>query len=375
VSSERRRKEGRRNELELTVEFLPFCFPSPSRTRLPRASSSRQLHPKGVSLIFGRPQALWFGTTLQGRRSPHPCSRERPFPSFVPPSPSRHLHFRDFELTRLPTFISAEFGDDSWDSSDDEETSPSAPQTTTASSSSSDPSAELLQAKRRIRHLEEKLKSLEEEAREELGGLRNRVKDLSGLGSAVTEGKVEVVKEEKKVVRDDDSHYFDSYAYNGESQECVGRLGDDAEGWELIDYSSFLDFRRHVSRDRVGPPPLVLSPLTSRTLSYSVTRSCSRIPPEPSPTLSSFSPTLTSSRTLSYSTSDAELESSPSSLLEPERSTSTLSTRPMSPRRLSRTSRSTVSPTRSPSFEERSRTSSCQSRPSISSSLRSVLPP
>lgn len=82
--------------------------------------------------------------------------------------------------------------------------------------SSSDPSAELLQAKRRIRNLEEKLKAIEQEAREELSGLRNRVKDLSGLGGAVAEGKVEPVKEENKVVRDDDTHYFDSYAYNGQ---------------------------------------------------------------------------------------------------------------------------------------------------------------
>lgn len=134
--------------------------------------------------------------------------------------------------------VSSEFGDDSWDSSDDEETSPSAPQTT-ANSSSSDPSAELLQAKRRIRHLEEKLKSLEEEAREELGGLRNRVKDLSGLGGAVTEGKVEVVKEEKKVVRDDDSHYFDSYAYNGESQTLFESICGTREMWKLIRSSPF----------------------------------------------------------------------------------------------------------------------------------------
>lgn len=65
----------------------------------------------------------------------------------------------------------AEAGE-AWDSSDEDEPSTAAPKD------------ELLVAKRRIRNLEEKLRALESEARQEISSLQKAVQSMTGLGNA-----------------------------------------------------------------------------------------------------------------------------------------------------------------------------------------------
>lgn len=107
---------------------------------------------------------------------------------------------------------SSEVVDDVWSDSEDE-AAPSASKPA-AATASTDSSAELAQATRRIRHLEEKIAALEASAKAELDLMRKTLAARLNIVADVDRPKEEVVKKE----RDDDTHYFDSYAYNGSSQ-------------------------------------------------------------------------------------------------------------------------------------------------------------
>lgn len=127
--------------------------------------------------------------------------------------------------------------DDAWSSDDDDEltaaTKPS------ASTSTGPVSSDLLSAERRILALEQKLANLQSSAADEITSLRSALLERSGVASAASELQADKGKgkanstdaaegDKKKVVingpgmqkvegekgRDDDSHYFDSYAYN-----------------------------------------------------------------------------------------------------------------------------------------------------------------
>lgn len=95
--------------------------------------------------------------------------------------------------------------DDSWSDSEDDTAAPAA-----AASTSSNPSSELAKATRRIRHLEEKLAALEGSAKAELELMRKT------LGARLNISDEAPAPKEEKKERDDDTHYFDSYAYNGQ---------------------------------------------------------------------------------------------------------------------------------------------------------------
>lgn len=109
--------------------------------------------------------------------------------------------------------------DDAWSDSEDE-AAPSAPKPNAAAAGSvqTDSSAELTQATRRIRHLEEKIAALEASAKAELDLMRKTLAARLNLATEADKPKEVVVKKE----RDDDTHYFDSYAYNGGSRLLLG---------------------------------------------------------------------------------------------------------------------------------------------------------
>ncbi|CED83230.1 Protein arginine N-methyltransferase PRMT1 and related enzymes [Phaffia rhodozyma] len=126
---------------------------------------------------------------------------------------------------------------DSWDSDSDEDLdAPSQPQSSSVPNSQTpkESDAELQKARRKIRSLEDKIKALQAEAQYELGSLKNILKDRMNASNGVESREVEVkdgaegegkkVNEEGKgkgKERDDDSHYFDSYAYNDMCVICL----------------------------------------------------------------------------------------------------------------------------------------------------------
>lgn len=75
----------------------------------------------------------------------------------------------------------------------------------------------MTKANRRIRLLEEKLAALESSARAELELMRRTFADRLNIGDDVDTAKKDTIVKKEPGERDDDTHYFDSYSYNGSS--------------------------------------------------------------------------------------------------------------------------------------------------------------